>query len=224
MTAVDPRDAAQRGAPDSPAAREARALAAGEAVAALVRTMAEIRDRCVWTAGIGHAELVPYLIEESYELVEAIETGTNADVREELGDVLWQAVFHGEVAVREGSGFDLAAVAEALNIKMIGRHPHVFGAERAASVADVERVWTAAKAAEKSERRHPLEGIPAALPALALAEKAQSRLGTPPRPRLADDEEAIGQELWALVARARAAGVDPERALRERVRQAAAGA
>jgi XTP/dITP diphosphohydrolase len=144
----------------------------------LVDAMTQIRDRCVWTQAIDHDALVPYLIEESYELVEAIETGTRPELVEELGDVLWQVLFHAEIASRAGAEpFDLNDVAQAALDKMVPRHPHVFGDEVATTPEEVMTLWFRAKAAEKSTRTSVLDGIPRGMPALALADKVLSRAG-----------------------------------------------
>jgi XTP/dITP diphosphohydrolase len=144
----------------------------------LVDAMTQIRDRCVWTQAIDHDALVPYLIEESYELVEAIETGTRTELVEELADVLWQVLFHAEIASRAGAEpFDLNDVAQAALDKMVPRHPHVFGDEVATTPEEVMTLWFRAKAAEKSTRTSVLDGIPRGMPALALADKVLSRAG-----------------------------------------------
>ncbi|KQM15635.1 nucleoside triphosphate hydrolase [Plantibacter sp. Leaf171] len=196
--------------------------------ARLVDAMRQIRDRCVWTQGIDHRMLVPYLIEESYELVEAVEAGSREDLVEELGDVLWQVVFHAEIASRDPDApFDFDDVAEAVTRKMVHRHPHVFGDEQAPTPEDVLRVWNAAKATEKAQRASALEGIPQAMPSLALADKVLGRaasLGVRPEPeaeRFAD-EDALGNHLLAVVAAAKADGLDAERALRTAVRRLSA--
>jgi len=193
--------------------------------ARLVDAMRQIRDRCVWTQGIDHDALVPYLIEESYELVEAVEGGTREEVVEELGDVLWQVVFHAEISSRDPEApFDFDDVAEAVTRKMVHRHPHVFGDEEAPTPEDVVRVWNAAKAEEKAKRRSALEGIPLAMPSLALADKVLGRaasVGVRPETTavMVDDEEQLGEQLLAMVAAARAGGLDAERALRGAVRR-----
>jgi XTP/dITP diphosphohydrolase len=144
----------------------------------LVDAMTQIRDRCVWTQAIDHDALVPYLIEESFELVEAIETGTRTELIEELGDVLWQVLFHAEIASRAGTEpFDLNDVAQAALDKMVPRHPHVFGDDVATTPEEVMTLWFRAKAAEKSTRTSVLDGIPRGMPALALADKVLSRAG-----------------------------------------------
>ncbi|WP_027479088.1 MazG family protein [Gryllotalpicola ginsengisoli] len=189
--------------------------------------MSEVMDRCVWTQRETHESLVPYLIEESYELVDAIESGRRDDLLEELGDVLWQVVFHAEIAKRTpGEGFDIDDVAANVTAKMVRRHPHVFGDEVAETPEDVVRLWTAAKAAEKRDRTSVLDGLPQHLPALALADKMIGRAGQvgvtvatdAAAEASVDDEAALGDALLALVARARAQGLDAERALRTRLR------
>lgn len=164
----------------------------------LVDAMTQIRDRCVWTQAIDHDALVPYLIEESYELVEAIETGTRTELVEELGDVLWQVLFHAEIASRSGTEpFDLNDVAQAVLDKMVPRHPHVFGDEVATTPEEVMTLWFRAKAAEKSTRTSVLDGIPRGMPALALADKVLSRaakVGVEPRSGSFEAESAESAE------------------------------
>ncbi len=90
--------------------------------------MRAVRERCVWSRQITHDDLVPYLVEESAELIDAVEAGTRADLREELGDLLWQVLFHAAVAAEDPDDpFDIDDVADALAEKMVRRHPHVFG-------------------------------------------------------------------------------------------------
>ncbi|MFC4241983.1 MazG family protein [Gryllotalpicola reticulitermitis] len=195
--------------------------------------MSAVLDRCVWSQRETHQSLVPYLIEESYELVEAIESGTRDDLLEELGDVLWQVVFHAEIARRTPSeAFDVQDVAANVREKMVRRHPHVFGDEVAETPEDVVRLWTAAKKAEKHERTSVLDGIPRSLPALALADKTIGRaasVGVETGPADADgaglqfaDEDELGALLLGITAQARAQGLDAERALRTRLRALAA--
>lgn len=130
---------------------------------------------CVWNRAQTHATLARYAVEESYELVDAIDDGDPADVREELGDVLYQVVLHAGIAERAGE-FTLEDVAAGVRDKMIRRHPHVFGDETADTVDEVVRVWRAAKAAEKSARRSVLDGVPRAMPPLERAVKLLERL------------------------------------------------
>lgn len=190
-------------------------------------TMRAVRDRCVWTQQIDHRALVPYLVEESAELIDAVEDGTRADLREELGDLLWQVLFHAEIAARdEADPFDIDDVARGLTAKMVRRHPHVFGDAVATTPDEVLVHWNAAKAAEKHERRSVLDGVSERMPSLALAQKlvgkaeGLSSVSVPepvegPAPR---SEAELGDALLALVAAARENGWDAERALRERLR------
>ncbi|MBT1606583.1 MazG family protein [Curtobacterium flaccumfaciens] len=130
---------------------------------------------CVWNRAQTHASLARYAVEESYELVDAIDDGDPDDVREELGDLLYQVVLHAGIAARAGD-FTLEDVAVGVRDKMTRRHPHVFGDETADTVEDVVRVWRAAKAAEKASRRSAFDGVPRALPPLERAVKLLERL------------------------------------------------
>ncbi|SFI23816.1 MULTISPECIES: MazG family protein [Microbacterium] len=202
--------------------------AAADPLRAAADTMRAVRDRCVWSQRIDHRALVPYLVEEAAELIDAVEGGSRAELREELGDLLWQVLFHAEIASRdEAEPFGIDDVARGLTEKMVRRHPHVFGDAVARTPEEVLVHWNAAKAAEKSARTSVLDGVSPHMPALALAQKmlgkaAQARVPAPPvadgaEPVLAD-ESALGDALLALVATARAQGWDAERALRERLR------
>ncbi|MEN2740120.1 MazG family protein [Microbacterium sp. X-17] len=193
-------------------------------------TMRAVRDGCVWTQRIGHADLVPYLVEESAELVDAIEDGSRADLREELGDLLWQVLFHAEIASRDTvDPFDIDDVARGLTEKMVQRHPHVFAGEVAETPEQVLVLWNAAKAEEKRHRTSVLDGVSHRMPSLALAQKLLGKaaqagapapaggLGSGPVPDPTSEQE-LGDALLALVATARANGWDAERALRVRLR------
>src|SRR5699024_2148395 len=131
---------------------------------------------CPWDAEQTHRTLVPYLIEEAYEAVEAIESGDEDHMIEELGDVLLQVAFHARVAAERADGFDIDDISARLVDKLVYRHPHVFADVRAADAAAVEANWEQLKSAEKPHREHPLEGIPAGMPELARAAKVASRL------------------------------------------------
>ncbi|MFI8631605.1 MazG family protein [Microbacterium sp. NPDC077663] len=189
-----------------------------------VETMRAVRDRCVWTQQIDHADLVPYLQEEAAELVDAVEAGTRADLKEELGDLLWQVLFHAEIASRdEADPFDIDDVAAALAEKMVRRHPHVFGDAVATTPEEVLVHWNAAKAAEKRARTSVLDGVSMHMPSLALAQKMlgkarQVQVTPSPAAGAPADEAGLGDALLALVVRAREEGWDAERALRQRLR------
>jgi XTP/dITP diphosphohydrolase len=189
---------------------------------------------CPWDAEQTHQTLTKYLIEESYELVEAIESGDREQILEELGDVLYQVIFHSDLAQSGslGESFNIQDVAALSTKKMKGRHPHVFGTPeeleryKATSGEEVMQNWDAHKQREKPERESVLDGIPKALPSLMLADKvigkAQSLgvLGTdePGSIEIADEDQ-LGALLLALVLAAKSKGLDAERALRESVRE-----
>ncbi|MFC0627760.1 MazG family protein [Kribbella deserti] len=141
----------------------------------LVRVMDRLRSNCPWDQEQTHETLAKYLLEETYETLEAIETGDYAHLREELGDLLLQVAFHSRIAEEDpDDAFSIDDVAGGIVEKLIRRHPHVFGDTLAADSAAVEANWETIKAAEK-QRTSALEGIPLALPALALADKVLSR-------------------------------------------------
>lgn len=196
----------------------------------LVAVMAQLRapGGCAWDAEQTHESLVRYLLEETAELVEAIETHDVPAMREELGDVLYQVLFHADLAAATpGEGFDVEDVARDTAAKMIGRHPHVFGDETAADADAVVEVWEAQKRREKADRTSVLDGIPMAMPSLLLAEKLvgrAERAGLEMRPSQAapDDEDALGDALLDTVIAAAAKGLDAERALRTALRRFAA--
>ena len=194
----------------------------------LVEVMDRLRTSCPWDREQTHHSLAPYLLEEAYETLEALDSGDPEHLCEELGDLLLQVVFHARVAADdESSPWDIDDVAAGIVDKLVRRHPHVFADVSAADAAAVEANWETIKATEK-QRGSVLDGIPAALPALARADKLLGRLdraGLAPHPvRDGSDEARIGDELLALVRRARAAGVDAEQALRGRLRAVEAAA
>jgi XTP/dITP diphosphohydrolase len=194
----------------------------------LVAVMTRLRGPggCPWDADQTHESLVQYLIEETYELIEAIETGNREDMIEELGDVLYQVLFHSDIAAHTpGEDFDIQDVAAQMTAKMVGRHPHVFGDRKAETADDVVEFWDDLKKTEKPGRTSVLDGIPQAMPSLALADKL---LGRAQKVGLLDLEEAggvsvqsedeLGPLLLAIVASAKANGLDAERALRSTLR------
>lgn len=184
----------------------------------LVQVMDRIRAECPWSSQQTHKGLAKYGIEEAYELVEAIEDGDRDELREELGDVLLQVVFHARIA-EEGraedgaSPFSIDDVAGGIVTKLIHRHPHVFGDETATTPEEVKEHWLRTKAVEK-QRESVTEGIPLGQPGLALAAKLASRVRTAGLEVPLPSGEGIGYELLAMAVRAEAAGVDPEAALR----------
>jgi XTP/dITP diphosphohydrolase len=186
----------------------------------------EVMDRlrspggCPWDAAQTHESLARYLLEETYETLEAIEAGDPALLREELGDLLLQVLFHARLAqeLPPAQRFSIEDVAGDLVDKLVRRHPHVFADGSAASADEVAQSWEQLKAREK-KRESLTDGIPIAQPALAYAaalveraDRAGLEVGLPTD---ADtDADEIGTRLFALVREAVAAGVDPETALR----------
>ncbi|MFB2581539.1 MazG family protein [Herbiconiux sp. P15] len=183
---------------------------------------------CPWDAEQTHASLVQYLTEETHELIEAIESGSREEMIEELGDVLYQVIFHADLAAHTpGEEFTIEDVAAHMTAKMVGRHPHVFGDLDLETAGDVENAWDAFKAAEKPTRTSVLDGIPLGMPSLALADKLLGRArkvgvevpATPTHPlEPAQNEAELGAQLLSIVAAAKSNGLDAERALRGALR------
>lgn len=210
--------------------------AAGSAFERLAAVMRRLRDPdggCPWDLEQSFATIAPYTIEEAYEVADAIERGDMAELREELGDLLLQVVYHAQMAAEVGA-FTLADVAAGIADKMIRRHPHVFGDVSVASAAAQTVAWEKLKAAEKP-RDGALDGVALGLPALMRAQKLQKRAARTgfdwpdadgPRAKIVEelqevaeaneDERAgeIGDLLFAVVNYARHLGVDAEEALR----------
>ena len=196
-------------------------------LAELVAVMDRLRSPggCPWDAEQTHASLAPYALEEAYELVEAIEHDDRAGLREELGDLLLQVVFHARVAAEHAADpFDVQDVAADLVAKLVRRHPHVFADEQAAPDDEGRHIaWDRIKREEKA-RASALDGVPLALGALARTQKLVARAQraglTVPTPAPATSAESsieadeLGAQLFALVVRARAAGLDAEGELR----------
>ncbi|WP_020137856.1 nucleoside triphosphate pyrophosphohydrolase [Streptomyces sp. 351MFTsu5.1] len=184
----------------------------------LVQVMDRIRVECPWSSRQTHKGLAKYGIEEAYELVEAIEEGDRDELREELGDVLLQVIFHSRIAEEDPeTPFSIDDVAGGIVAKLIHRHPHVFGDETATTPEDVKAHWLRTKAMEK-QRTSVTEGVPLHQPGLALAAKLVSRARTAGLTVPLPEGEGIGYELLALAARAEAEGTDPEAALRAAAR------
>jgi XTP/dITP diphosphohydrolase len=188
---------------------------------------------CAWDAEQTHESLVKYLVEETYELVDAIERGNREEMIEELGDVLYQVVFHSDIAAHTpGEEFTLEDVAANMTAKMIGRHPHVFGdasqkeALNVQTGSDVSGMWDELKKADKGGRTSVLDGISQSMPALALADKVlgkAEKLGIidadAPGALALGSEDELGGVLLAIVTSARLNGLDAERSLRSVLRQ-----
>ena len=190
----------------------------------LVAVMDRLRTECPWDRAQTHRSLAKYLLEETHETLEAIDTGDYEHLREELGDLLLQVYFHARVASEAEDGFTIDDVAAGIVDKLVHRHPHVFAGLDVADADEVERNWDALKAQEKG-RASVLDGLPPGLPALALADKVLGRaakVGVTPTPRPSTETPAVpdlGDRLLGLVVEARAEGRDAEQELRDAVRR-----
>ncbi len=204
----------------------------GEAFAELIATVERLRNPggCPWDADQTHVSLRQHLLEETYELLDAIDSGSSEDVEEEIGDVLTQIVFHADIARRK-SRFDAATAARKVNEKLVRRHPHVFAdGEQLTDPEEVVDRWESLKRNE-SGRTSAVASLPASMPALALAGSVQRRTikagvqWPEQEPETAvfergdgepeEDAERRAAELLMQVAReVRQAGIDPEIALR----------
>ena len=220
------------------------ARAGGERLLDVLRVMQRLRgpDGCPWDREQTHRTLGRHLLEETHETLDAIDDGDQERLRDELGDLLLQVVFHAEIARAEGS-WDADDVAESLLRKLIRRHPHVFGDVEVSSAAEVLINWERIKSDEAGAARGVDDQIPASLPALARASKVQRRAAgsgfdwRTPEAALAsvreelDElagevaasgprvEEELGDVLFAVAAMGRKLGVDPETALRSATRR-----
>lgn len=180
---------------------------------------------CPWDREQTHQTLIPYLLEEVFELIEALETGSPEDVTEELGDVLYQILFHAELtARRDADPVSIQDVSKAIADKMRRRHPHVFDRAATLSVDEVKQRWVDIKAEQKSHRSSVLEGIPEKLSALARAQLVVHRgsavVALATKPGLPEPETTaeLGEALFHLVGVAEQRGLNAESALRAVVR------
>jgi MazG family protein len=207
---------------------------AGVAFANLVTIMARLRapGGCPWDAEQTHLSLAVHLVEEAHETLDAIDSGDMEHLKEELGDLLLQVVFHSEIAA-EGDHFEVAGVIEDLVAKLVHRHPHVFGEVQVSGSAEVVANWEALKKKQKG-RTNLSDGLPKGLPALIFAHKVIRRASgvghelSPSAERLRQlaatagegvSDESIGELLLEAVALAGEAGIDPEGALRRRANE-----
>lgn len=181
--------------------------------------MSRLRTDCPWDAQQTHESLLNHLIEETCEVVDAVEVGSDEDLREELGDVLLQVYFHSQIATDEGR-FTLDDVAAGIADKLVRRHPHVFADQ--AAPADIHGSWEQNKQREKG-RKSALEGIAQSMSSVARAHKVISRsrahkvpVELPAEPITAGE---VGAEVLGLVARAQANGIDADAAIRGALRQ-----
>ena len=180
--------------------------------------MRRLRAECAWKREQTHGSLRRYLVEESWETLEAIESGDPDHLREELGDLLLQIGFHAVIAEEAGE-FTFDEVVQGIVDKLRRRNPHVFGSVPVTDAASVNELWESVKAMEK-ERSSVFDGLPPGLPALLLADKVLDRADRAGTPVAVPTSADLGDRLLALVAEARAAGVDPEHALRDALRRA----
>lgn len=185
----------------------------------LRQIMARLRAECPWDARQTHRSLLNHLIEETCEVVDAVEVGTDDDLVEELGDLLLQVYFHSRIAEEEGR-FTLEDVAARISDKLVRRHPHVFADEAAPDDLDV--TWERRKAQEKG-RRSALDGIAQSMSVLARAQKVVSRSRSHQvsvdLPDESISEEEVGESIVALVARAAASDIDADAATRAALRR-----
>ncbi|MCX6451452.1 MAG: MazG family protein [Actinobacteria bacterium] len=190
----------------------------------LRRVMDRLRSPggCPWDAEQNHESLLKYLLEESYEFIEAVEQGDRVAMREELGDVLLQVYFHARMAEEHPTDpFSVEDVAQVVAQKLVRRHPHVFGDVKVSGSAQVLENWEAQKAAEKG-RTSAVEGVPLAQPAMALAAKLMYRAEkfgydlpiTHPVKISVTTQGELGELLMGIIDQAISLGLDPEAALR----------
>ena len=155
MTTSDAREPGRSGGagPTGAAGAGPAASSGGDPLREAAETMRAVRERCVWSQQITHDDLVPYLVEESAELIDAVEQGSRADLREELGDLLWQVLFHAAVAAEDPDDpFTIDDVASGLVEKMVRRHPHVFADVEVSTPEEVAANWQKIKEEEKARR------------------------------------------------------------------------
>lgn len=209
----------------------------GARLLALIEIVDTLRRSCSWDREQTHASLLRYLLEEAYEAAETIETDDMPALREEIGDVLFQVLFHARIASERSAadgGFTIDDVAETLSAKLIRRHPHVFGSVAVSSAADVNANWEEIKKAERSQKAAEagsappsvLDGVVFGQPALSLAAQLQRRAGRagfpvslPSSIGNSSAAENLGDELFRLIAKASQAGIDPELELRSSARR-----
>ena len=178
---------------------------------------------CPWDAEQDHESLLKYLLEESYEFIEAVENKDRTSMQEELGDLLLQVYFHSRIAEEDADNpFNVEDVAKTVTDKLIRRHPHVFGGTKVESSSEVLENWEAQKAVEKG-RSSIIDGVPLAQPALPLAAKVLYRMNKlnfelevdkPTKISEQLNQDQFGDLLLGLIAQAVDLGIDPEAALR----------
>lgn len=173
-------------------------------------------EGCPWDQKQTFSSLRPYVLEEAHEVLEAVDRGNEAEMIEELGDLFYTVIFYAKVAEREKK-FSMKDIIEALKAKLIRRHPHVFGEEKAQSMEDIIRTWNRVKSEEKSDRKSALDGIPKTLPSLQRAQKIIKKMKDQAPSKI--DSEDRGQQLasaiYAIVQTATEEEIDIESAFRE---------
>jgi len=165
---------------------------------------------CPWDRRQTHQSLKPYLLEEAHEVLDAIDEGNPDSLREELGDLLLQVVFHSQLAKEKGA-FNFQQVAKTIGDKLVRRHPHVFGKGASRKIADINRKWEELKRLEKPERKSALDGLPKSLPALLRAQRMHEKIskqgGVEDRVRF---EKKLGKS-WNRLQRVLARGAAPQK-------------
>jgi XTP/dITP diphosphohydrolase len=225
------------GPADVPASAVPSGDVPGARLLELIAIVDTLRRSCPWDREQTHASLLRYLLEEAYEAAETIEHDDMPALREEIGDVLFQVLFHARIASERApadGGFTIDDVAETLAAKLIRRHPHVFGSVPASSAADVNANWEEIKQAERAQKAaetgsgppSALDGVVFGQPALSLAAQLQRRARRAGYPVALESSsgdgtaaENLGDELFRLVAKASEAGIDPELELRSAARR-----
>jgi MazG family protein len=195
--------------------------AAADALGELVAVVARLRRECPWDREQTHLSLRRYLLEETYEVLEALDRGDSLRLKDELGDLLLQVLMHAAIAEEEGR-FGVQEVARAETEKMVRRHPHVFAGAPVSGAQEVLQNWETLKALEQEGGHSVLDGVPPLLPALARAQAVQQRADRAGFPLPAREglfpgvagEAEFGDLLFALVALGRQLGLQAEDALR----------
>lgn len=172
---------------------------------------------CPWDLSQTFQTLRSYILEEAHEALEAVDSGDEEHMMEELGDLLYTVVFYAKIAERENR-FTLKQILSRLREKLIRRHPHIFGEKRDASIKEVMQKWEEIKKEEKKDRKSPLDGIPKTLPSLQRAYKITRTMKkkgyTPSERKPSNPEEELALQIFSLVAKGAAEGIDVESAFR----------
>lgn len=180
----------------------------------LISVMDRLRRECPWTSQQTHDSLAPYVLEEAHETLEALDSGDTEQLRDELGDLLLQVVFHARIAA-DDSGWDIDDVVRGLREKLVRRNPHVFGQTVARTAADVDAAWQQAKDDEHAGSSVVADTAepPQSLPALARASKLLQRADSTQRQQACAGDD-LASRFLALVDEANAGGADPEQLVR----------